>query len=31
MPLTAIGDGIRRAMHPDGESLKIIVQPQRLS
>lgn len=31
LPLTAIGDGISRAMRPDGQSLKIIVQPQRLS
>lgn len=31
LPLSAIRDGIRRAMYPDGESLKIIVQPQRLS
>jgi L-iditol 2-dehydrogenase len=31
LPLTAIRDGIDRAMRPDGQSLKIIVQPQRLS
>jgi L-iditol 2-dehydrogenase len=31
LPLTAIRDGIGRAMRPDGQSLKIIVQPQRLS
>lgn len=31
LPLTAIRDGIARALHPDGNSLKIIVQPQRLS
>jgi L-iditol 2-dehydrogenase len=31
LPLTRIGEGIERALRPDGKSLKIIVQPQRLS
>jgi len=29
LPLDAIRDGIDLALHPDGKSLKIIVQPQR--
>jgi L-iditol 2-dehydrogenase len=31
LPLPRIAEGIERALHPDGKSLKIIVQPQRLS
>ena len=31
LPLTQINEGIRLALHPDGKSLKIMVQPQRLS
>ncbi len=30
LPLTEISQGIDLALHPDGESLKIVVQPQRL-
>jgi len=28
-PLTQIHQGIERALHPDAQSLKIVVQPQR--
>lgn len=31
LPLPAISEGIHRALNPDGKSLKIVVQPQRLS
>jgi L-iditol 2-dehydrogenase len=31
LPLDQIGQGIRMALHPGGKSLKIVVQPQRLS
>ncbi len=31
LPLNEIREGIRLALHPDGKSLKIMVQPQRLS
>ncbi|MBI4892835.1 MAG: alcohol dehydrogenase catalytic domain-containing protein [Acidobacteria bacterium] len=31
LPLRAISQGIQLALHPDGKSLKIVVQPQRLS
>ena len=31
LPLDRILDGINMALHPDGKSLKIMVQPQRLS
>lgn len=31
LPLPAIQEGIHRALHPDGKSMKIVVQPQRLS
>ncbi len=31
LPLPAISEGIHKALHPDGKSLKIVVQPQRLS
>jgi L-iditol 2-dehydrogenase len=31
IPLTEIDTGFRMALHPDGQSLKIIVQPQRCS
>jgi L-iditol 2-dehydrogenase len=31
LPLDRIGDGIELALHPDGESLKIVVLPQRTS
>lgn len=31
LPLAEIREGIELALHPDGKSLKIIVQPQRLS
>lgn len=31
LPLTEIRQGIDLALHPDGKSLKIVVQPQRLS
>jgi L-iditol 2-dehydrogenase len=31
LPLPAISQGIHLALHPDGNSLKIVVQPQRLS
>ncbi|MCW5978241.1 MAG: zinc-dependent dehydrogenase [Bryobacteraceae bacterium] len=31
LPLDAIGRGIALALHPDGESLKIVVLPQRMS
>ena len=31
LPLSAIGQGIGMALHPDGRTLKIMVQPQRLS
>jgi L-iditol 2-dehydrogenase len=31
LPLTKIDAGFRMALHPDGQSLKIIVQPQRSS
>ncbi len=31
LPLSAISQGIQLALHPDGKSLKIVVQPQRLS
>jgi len=31
LPLDRIADGIRMALHPDGESLKIMVLPQRMS
>jgi L-iditol 2-dehydrogenase len=30
LPLVDIGSGFDKALHPDGQSLKIIVQPQRL-
>jgi L-iditol 2-dehydrogenase len=31
LPLSEISQGIQLALHPDGKSLKIMVQPQRLS
>ncbi|MBI5280347.1 MAG: alcohol dehydrogenase catalytic domain-containing protein [Candidatus Solibacter usitatus] len=31
LPLSEISQGIKLALHPDGKSLKIMVQPQRLS
>jgi len=31
LPLDRIGEGIELALHPDGESLKIVVLPQRTS
>ena len=31
LPLDSISSGVDLALHPDGESLKIVVQPQRMS